>query len=269
MKSTKILKVRIDNSTYKKSIQKIDKFVKTKRPHQICTVNPEYIMNAQEDDELLDILNKSDLNTPDGGGILFAANYLGTKLDQQVTGIDLIDKICILSQKKGYKLFLLGGFDNVAKKSSEILRKRYPGINIVGTYEGKPYIKPISKKLYKNNYAGKKSIDLSTKNPIFNKTNFDIIKKITKTKPDILLVAYGCPKQDKFIARHKKYLNVPVMIGIGGSLDFIAGKAKRAPKWMRTLRLEWLYRLIKQPKVRLNRIITAVIKFPWTVITKK
>ncbi len=269
MKSIKILGIRIDNTTYIETLLLIKKYISSRDTHQICTVNPEYIMAAQNDPELMYIINNSSINTPDGGGLLFAANYLGSNLKEKVTGIDLIYKISRLSAKFHYKIFLLGGLDNVAKKSAQTLKTKYPNLNVVGTYEGSPRIKPISKKIWSRNYTVKKSMDISSKDQLFDKENFKIIKKITKAKPDILLVAYGCPKQDKFIARYKKYLNVPVMIGVGGSFDYIAHKVARAPKWMQTLQLEWLYRLIKDPKKRFHRITTAVIKFPWAVISKK
>lgn len=269
MKSIKILGIRVDNINYKKALLIIEDFIHSKKAHQICTVNPEYIMAAQKDAELFSIINNSSLNTPDGGGLLFAAKYTHQKLDQKVTGIDLIYKIAQISSKKGYKIFLLGGFNDVAQKSAQILKQKFPTLNIVGTYEGKPHIKPISKKIWQSSYKVKPSIDISNENPLMIKNNFNIIKQITKSKPHILLVAYGCPKQDKFIARYKKYLNIPVMIGVGGSFDYIANQVSRAPQWMCTLHLEWLYRLIKEPKQRFDRIITAVIRFPWAVINKK
>lgn len=270
MNSIKLLGIKVDNVNYKKTLLAIENFIHSKKAHQICTVNPEYIMTAQQDPELFSILNNSSLNTPDGGGLLFAAKYTKQKLNHKVTGIDLIYRLSALAEKHGYKIFLLGGFNSVAQKSALVLKNTFPNINIVGTYEGKPYIKPISKKVWQGEYKVKPTLDISSNNnPLMTKSNFKIIKHITKARPHILLVAYGCPKQDKFIARYKKYLNVPVMIGVGGSFDYIAGQVSRAPKWMCTLHLEWLYRLIKNPKQRFDRIITAVIRFPWAVITKK
>lgn len=269
MNSIKILGTRVDNLNYKKTLSLIDEFILSRKSHQICTVNPEYIMAAQNDPELQMIINSSSLNTPDGGGLYFAAKYTHQKLNHKVTGIDLIYMLSKLSAQKGYKIFLLGGYNDVAKKSAQILKQKFPTLNIVGTHEGKPKIKPISKKIWQSNYKIKPTFDIGSENPLASKSNFDIIKQVTSKKPHILLVAYGCPKQDKFIARYKNYLNVPVMIGVGGSFDYIAGHVSRAPKWMCNLHLEWLYRLFKQPKERFNRIITAVIRFPWAVITKK
>lgn len=266
MNSIKLLGVRIDNINYHQTLLILERFIQSKRLHQICTVNPEYIMASQDDEELKYIINNSSLNTPDGGGLLFAAHYKNLKLDYKVTGIDLVYKLVKLSSLKGYKIFLLGGFNNVAKKSAEILQEKYPGCNIVGCHEGNPSIKPISKKIWQNNYKIKKSLDILEHNELMSKNNLNIIRKITTAKPHILLVAYGCPKQDKFIARFARYLNVPVMIGVGGTFDYIAKNISRAPSWIRTLQLEWLYRLIAEPRIRFGRIITAVIKFPLALI---
>jgi N-acetylglucosaminyldiphosphoundecaprenol N-acetyl-beta-D-mannosaminyltransferase len=267
MNFIKILDVRVDDVGYNQVIKTIQKYIKLNKPHQICTVNPEYILQAQEDDELKHIVNNSSLNTADGGGIYFASLYLKKPIKYKVTGIDLIYKIAKLSSTKKYKIFLLGGFNNAAKQTASVLKNKYPGCNIVGYFEGHPQTKHISKKIWKNNYQTKKTMDLIEKNPLLDKTNMKIINKVTQTKPHILLVAYGCPKQDKFIARYKKYLNVPVMIGVGGSFDYISKKISRAPKIMRQIHLEWLYRLIHEPKKRFYRIINAVIVFPYRIVT--
>jgi len=268
MKSIKILGLRVDNVNYDETIDLIQNFIKSRKPHQICTINPEFIMEAQKDEEFKYILNNSSLNVPDGGGLLFAAQFTKQKLNSIVHGMDLVDKITRLSVKKHYRIFLLGGEDGSGNKAKKILEKKFPGINIVGAYEGFPIVKPISKKIWQKNYRIRRNMDLTKKTLIWPE-NEKIIKKITSKRPDILLVAYGAPKQDKFIARYLQYLRVPVMIGVGGSFDYISGKVHRAPLWMRNLHLEWLYRLILQPKKRFGRIITATIRFPWKVLTTK
>lgn len=267
MNSIKILNTRVDNISYNQTIAEIEKFILSKKPHQICTVNPEYIMAAQEDSELQNIINHASLNVPDGGGLWFAAKYTKQKLIYKVTGVDLVQRIAALSHKKGYKIFLLGGQNQVATLTAQKLKQFYPHCRIVGVFEGTPIIKPLSKKIWQNNYHEKRSFDMTTKASV-HPNNQSIIQAITKTKPDILLVAYGCPKQDKFIARFSQYLRVPVMIGVGGTFDYISGNVSRAPQWMRSLHLEWLYRLFCEPK-RFHRIMTATFRFPWAVISKK
>lgn len=261
----KILGIRVDNLNYTKTLKKIGEFVVSRKPHQICTVNPEFIIAAQNDSEFRHIINNADLCTPDGAGLLFVAKtILHHQLQERVTGTDLVDKIAAISQKNSYRVFLLGGEHDSGKKTANSLLNKYPQLNIVGIYEGRPVIRPITKKLWRADYNIKKTMDMTTsRNP--HDPNLDIIRRITKTRPHILLVAYGAPKQDKFIARYKKELNIPVMIGIGGAYDFISGRAKRAPKIFQSLWLEWFWRLFNQPW-RIKRIYTAAIRFPIKVI---
>lgn len=260
----RILNIRVDNITFDQTLAKIEQFIHSRKSHQICTVNPEFIMAAQHDIEFRHIINQADICTCDGAGLLLLAQIFKQKLSERVTGVELVEKLAYLSQKNGYKLFLLGGEQNVAQKTAMALKSKYPRVNIVGIYAGQPKIKPISKKIWRANYHVKKTLDLTTARNLSD-PNLKIIDQVTKTRPHILLVAYGAPKQDKFIARYKKELGVPVMIGVGGAFDFISGHAKRAPKIFQIIWLEWLWRLFFQPW-RLKRIYTAVLKFPMTVI---
>lgn len=245
MNEIKILDVKISNVSYNETIDKIDQFVLSKKPHYVATVNPEIIMTAQKHSQYKKILNDSDLNVADGAGLWWAGKYTGQKLEFRVTGVDLIERLCQLSQEKNYSIFFLGGVDKAGERSVKKLQQKYPRLKIAGIYEGFPNIKD-------------KLSDSEKKN------NLDIIKTITDKKPDILLVAYGAPKQEQFIYQYKDHLNVPVMIGVGGSFDFISGKIRRAPRWMQTIHMEWLFRIINQPS-RISRIITATIKFPLAV----
>ena len=268
MKNITILGSRVDNITRSEALKYIRQFIVSKKPHQICTLNPEYLMAALEDEELGYIINNSALNTPDGGGLIFASKFLGSPLKEKITGVELSKSIFSLSEKYGWKIFLLGGRDNVAQKTADIIKKKYPKIKIVGIHEGNPILKPISKRVFESGYKTRRSIDFKL-SKMLPKSNIQILQKIIAAKPHILLVAYGCPKQDKFIARFSQYLRVPVMIGVGGTFDYLSGTIRYAPEWMRKFHLEWLYRLLQNPQKRLNRIFTAVIRFPWAVITYK
>jgi len=252
MTDIKILGVKINNVDYRTTIEKIEEFIKSQKPHQICTINPEYIMAAQKDPEFKQILNQADLCIPDGTGLILASRFLAKSKSQiikkRVTGVDLIWKLAELGQKKSYSIYLLGAGPGIAEQTANILCNKYPELKIAGFSEGIPQL-PRNRKII---------LDLDR----FEK---ELVSKICKLKPQILLVAYGAPKQDKFIAKYKKELAVPVMIGVGGSFDFISGRIKRAPQWMQKTHLEWLYRLFREPK-RINRIITATIRFPIAVI---
>ena len=234
----KILDVKIDELDFRQVMRKITDFCVGKSLRQIVTVNPEFIMAAQKDLEFKKILNSADLSVPDGFGLKIGAAISGQKIGERITGVDLTWEICKLASERGFSVFFLGGKEGVAKKTAERVRDLYDRIKISGFYAGSPD----------------------------DKKTLDIIKA---AKPDILFVAFGAPKQDKFIYQLKssnlKPLTLRLAIGVGGTFDYISGSIIRAPKWMRTLGLEWLYRLIRQPK-RLGRIFTAVVIFPLLVV---
>jgi N-acetylglucosaminyldiphosphoundecaprenol N-acetyl-beta-D-mannosaminyltransferase len=209
----------------KETILKIDEFVKSKSPHLIVTPDSGAIVKAQKDKEFLEIINTADLVTPDEKGILFAAKIFNQPFYERISGIDLMQKICEKAEIEEYLIFLLGAKEGVAEKCAENLKNIYPKLKIVGTHHG--YFSEDEEK--------------------------DVIKKIKSQKPDVLFVAMGIPKQEKWINKNLKELNVPVCIGVGGSFDVISGRLKRAPKWMQDFGLEWLFRTIQEPK-RILRI---------------
>ena len=236
MSKVSVLGIKIDRCDFNQSIQTIDNFVKSKKPHNIVTINPEFIMTARADKEFKEALNNADLAVCDGVGIIWASKILGKPLTERVAGVDLVYRIAKLASQRHYSVYFLGAGEGIAQKAVSILKKKYPKLKIAGIESGSPH-------------------DLS------------IIDRIVKTKPDILLVAFGHPKQEKWLYKFKQSLGVPVMIGVGGTFDFISGKIPRAPKWVRTIGFEWFYRLIKQPW-RLKRQL-KLLQFAWLVITKR
>lgn len=236
MESIRILGVRIDDVTMDEALSMVSEMVAQGGAHQIVTVNPEFVIRAAGDPFFAGVLERADLAIPDGQGLLWAARFLGRRLRARVAGSDMVPLLAERSAREGYSLFLLGAAPGVAEIAAERLRERYPGTQIVGTHPGSP--RP-------------EDDDLS-------------VALITQARPDVLLVAYGAPAQDLWIARNQVRLQVPVAIGVGGSLDFIAGVQRRAPVWMREHGLEWLYRLIRQPS-RWRRML-ALPLFAWRVI---
>lgn len=232
-----VLGVRIDEFSFSEVISKITVFLLSDNYHQIATVNPEFILTARRDTEFKDILNQTDINVPDGFGLKCAAIYKRIKIGDRITGVDLTWEIAKIAAEKGYSIYLLGGKKGVAEMTAQRLRYLYRNLKIAGTYAGNP-------------------------------EEEGLVQKIIDSKADILLVAFGAPKQDKFIFQHKKELKVKVAMGVGGTFDYICGAIPRAPKFMRYLGLEWLYRLIRQPS-RFGRIYNAVIKFPFLVVFTK
>ncbi|MDD4895564.1 MAG: WecB/TagA/CpsF family glycosyltransferase [Atribacterota bacterium] len=226
--------VPIDRMNCNKVLERIDGFVKERQSHFVITPDTLAILRARKDRQYLDIAKKADLVTPDGAGILWATAFLNEPLPERITGIDMINYICQLAVKKKYKIYLLGAEAKVIKKAVENLEEKYPGIEIVGYHHG-----------YFNNISIQRSNQ---------EIESDIIKDIVVKKPDFLLVGMGVPKQEIWIYKYKDKLGVPVCIGIGGSFDVLSGKIPRAPLWMQNHGMEWIFRLIKEPK-RLKRAI--------------
>ncbi|MGB1287871.1 MAG: WecB/TagA/CpsF family glycosyltransferase, partial [Aggregatilineales bacterium] len=215
-----ILGIPVDVMDFKGWMRWIDKQVKNAtHPQQVCSINPELMMIAQRDINFQNILKRSALCLADGVGILWAARALNTPLPERVTGSDGTIIIAEHAAKKGWKLFLLGAAPGIAEQVADILREEFDGLQIVGTYAGSP-------------------------TPEEEATIVDIVNR---SNADILLMAYGSPTQEKWIARNLPRLQVKVAMGVGGAFDFIAGVVPRAPEWMRQYGLEWLYRLYKQP----------------------
>lgn len=254
----KLFQVGIDQINNQEAAQRIEEFVISKKPHLVVTPDTLAILRARKDPEYQAILKSADLVTPDGAGILWATITLNCPLVERVTGIDIIYNVCQLTAKKGYSLYLLGASPGIAKKAAENLIKEYPGIKIVGTHHG-----------YFNSLDSEGAIinDKSNGNKIDNKEEKEIIREIEEKRPDILLVGMGVPKQEKWITKNLSRLNVPVCMGVGGSFDVLSGKISRAPLWMQKHGMEWIYRLIREPK-RVFRII-ALFYFIWLVILGK
>ena len=234
--AVRILGVRVDALTYTGLLARIGEYIAAGTPHQIATVNPEFVMEARRNPSFAAVLEQADLCMPDGVGLLWAARRLGGTLPQRVTGSDAVPLIAERAAERGWRSYLLGAAPGVAERTAEILAQRYPGVQIVGTYAGSPSDGDAP----------------------------EIIARVRQAHPDILFVAYGAPRQDLWIAQHKAEVLVPVMMGVGGSFDFIAGVQKRAPRWVQRLNLEWLYRLITQPW-RWRRQL-ALPRFAWAVL---
>ncbi|RRR74330.1 MAG: WecB/TagA/CpsF family glycosyltransferase [Candidatus Viridilinea halotolerans] len=235
-----ILGVAVDDVTEDEALVQIAALLASGGIHQICTVNPEFVVEAGRNPAFAHVLAHASLCTPDGVGLLLAARYLGYPLRGRVTGVELTRRLAGLAAQGGHRLFLLGAAPGVAEDAAAVLRREHPSLLIAGCYAGSPAPRhePFLRQL------------------------------IRATQPAILLVAYGHPQQDLWIARNQALLGVPIALGVGGTFDYIAGRVPRAPRWLRRIGLEWLYRLVRQPR-RLPRIIDAVPRFAWQVVRNR
>lgn len=209
----RVLGVDIDNITFDEAVKKAEEILTEKVPGLIVTPNPEMIMAAQKDIELRNIVNSASLAIPDGVGLLIAGSLIGRKFKARIAGIDLMLKLVDIAKAKGQKIFLLGGAEGVAEKAAEVLN-----IDPANTFQG------------------------------YSMNDRAAIDKIKAAKPNILFAGLGSPKQEKWASKYLKELNVPFVMCVGGSFDVIAGKVRRAPAFMRKLGLEWLWRLITEPR---------------------
>ncbi len=217
--------VRLSDVTMDEALSAIDEFVRSRSPHQIVTSDASAIVRAQHDTELRRIMQEADLVTADGAGVVAMARLLDLPIRERVSGCDMVYRICDLAAERGYSLYLLGGEPGVADMAAERIAERCAGLQVAGTQHG--YFRPEEEP--------------------------QIIEQIKAVRPDVLLVALGIPKQEKWIRRHLQSLGVPVCIGVGGSLDVVAGKVRRAPPWVQRSGLEWLYRTVREPR-RLPRL---------------
>lgn len=226
-KTVDILGVSISKVTMEEATQKVSAFVKSNTFHSIYTPNPEIVMLAKNDPEFHQILDEADLVVPDGIGVVIASKINKDPLPERVAGYDLVQNTMKQAVQEGYKYYFFGSKPGISEVAAEKMRETYPGIEIVGTRNG--YFKP--------------------------EDEADIIADINHSGANILLVALGAPKQEKWIEANKHLMpNVRVAIGVGGSLDVMSGNVKRAPKAFQKLGLEWFYRLLKEP-TRFKRML--------------
>jgi N-acetylglucosaminyldiphosphoundecaprenol N-acetyl-beta-D-mannosaminyltransferase len=234
-----ILGIPIDDLNMQEALERIEEFVTigraTGKTHQVATVNADFVVNALQDPELRHLLQEADMATADGMPLVWGARALGVPLEGRVTGADLVPALAERAAQRGYSLYLLGAEPGIAACAADILKERFPNLIIAGV-ASPPYSSVLE----------------------MDRAVIDHIKRV---QPDILLVAFGNPKQEKWIGMYGREVGVPVMIGVGGTLDFIAGKTKRAPQWLQRSGMEWLYRLAQNPRRLWRRYVVDMFGF--------
>jgi len=269
---TKILQASVDVVTQKEALENIRLFLSASGGHQIVTLNSEMVVACEEDAQFRGVVEAADLVVADGMGVVCASSFLKKKkniffldlanlllmpfyeifspekikdvLPEKISGIDLIHAICASDFIGGKKIYLLGAEEGIARKAGEVLKDKYPELEIVGAEAG------IQK--------------------VFSqKDNDELIVRVNASPPDILFVALGAPRQEKWISENlSKLSGVKVAMGVGGSFDVIARKISRAPKIFQTHGMEWLWRLLREPK-RARRIYNATFKLAWLIFRER
>lgn len=236
MARIKFMNTCIDNLTMSETLNEIDKLIQKKNCSYVVTPNVDHIVRLEKDVELQKVYKNASLILTDGKPLIWISKWYRTPIKEKISGSDLFPKVCELAANKNYTMYLLGAAEGVADTAARNLMKKYPGLNIVGTYSP-----PFG----------------------FEKNEQEINKikaQIKDVHPDILIVGLGCPKQEKFMYYHCKELGVPISFGLGASIDFEAGNIKRAPKWMSEHGLEWLYRITQDPKRLVKRYLVDDMK---------
>lgn len=248
-----ILGVPIDNldmqETVDRILEMVEDFKKDRRARLVATVNVDFLVNSLgwaigkvRHPELLDILRRADLVTPDGMPVVWLSRFLTKKgLKERVTGADLVPELAKACAKSGKKIFMLGGKGDVGQRAADILLKDNPNLKFAGI--SSPFVYVEGEAL-----LGAEEEDLP------------ILEEINSSEADILLIAFGNPKQEVWFERNRYKLKVPVSIGIGGTFEFITGSVSRAPVWMQKSGLEWVYRITQDPKRLWKRYFTGFLK---------
>ena len=241
MDKLSIMGVRINNISMNEVLKLAEQKIKNDEKYIIYTPNTEIIMMCQKDEEFLNIMNKSNINVPDGVGLIYAGKIKKFPLKEKVAGYDLSINLLKMADEKGLKLYAVGGRPGVAEAAMQNVQKKYPGIKIVGAHHG----------YFKGTHLGE----------FGHEEEKALIEDINKHKPHILFVGFGAKKQEQWIEYNKDLINANIIIGNGGTLDGLAGIVKRAPDIFINLGLEWLYRLIKEPKRITRQIVLPVFMF--------
>jgi N-acetylglucosaminyldiphosphoundecaprenol N-acetyl-beta-D-mannosaminyltransferase len=215
-----VLGVRIDDVTYPEAVALVLRAIETRQPLVVTTPNPEIVMRARGDPEFRAVLNRAGLNIPDGIGLVLAARLAGDRIREHVQGTDLVLMLAAESARVGYRWFFLGGEGDVAERSARALSRQVPGLQVAGAWPGSP--------LPEDDAATQAAIRAAG-------------------RVDVLLVAYGAPKQERWLDRNLAAVHIPVGIGVGGVFNYLSGDTPRAPLWVRQVHFEWLHRLISQP----------------------
>jgi len=235
-----LLGVAFDNLTLRETVGRIEEMIASPRSHYIVTANVDFLAQARRDLELQHILLNAHLVLCDGTPLVWASRLFGNPLPERVAGADVVPELIRVAAEKNYRLFFLGATEESNTQAIARLRAQFPDLEI--SHYSPPF------------------------RPLHELDDDEIIRRIRAAKPDLLFVAFGCPKAEKWIATHYPELGVPVAIGVGATIDFLAGRVKRAPLWMQRGGVEWIYRLCQEPRRLFKRYATDLWFFSGAMV---
>ena len=229
----KIMNTYVNAVSMDETIRRVEKIIEKGKPTQHVVINASKVNLMEDDPELRRIVNSCPLINADGASIVWAAKKLGVPLKERVTGCDLFQELVRVASEKGYKIYLFGAKEEAVTKVKAIYEEQYPGIQIVG---------------YRNGYF------TEADEP-------EIVKNMAESGADMMFVAFSSPKKEYWVNKYIDQLNIPFVMGVGGSFDIVAGVTERAPKWWQDHGLEWFYRFIQEPRRMWRRYIIGNAKF--------
>lgn len=232
-----VMGLKFDSMTMDEALSRAEALLRGDKTAYVVTPNAEIAYEALHDVQLREMLNGADLMLPDGAGVVLASKLLRTPVKQKVAGVDFAAGLLGILERNGQSLYLLGGKTGIGELAAQKMLEAHPQLRIAGIADG------------------------------YFQDEAPVIAKINASGADALFVCLGAPKQERFMVQHQQELHVHLMAGLGGSLDAFAGTVQRAPAWMIRLNLEWLYRLIREPK-RFRRML-RLPKYLWAVMLKR
>lgn len=224
---------QVDNLSMEETLQVVEGFISSGRPHQHVVVNVDKIVKAQQDPELRQIINSCDLINADGMPVVWASRWLGKPLKERVAGVDLFEALMKRAARTGWRVYLLGARNEVVQGVKTLYERKYPGLTVAGARDG--YWPPGDDEV--------------------------VAAQIAQARPDILFVAISSPKKEQFLGRFQAQMKVPFAMGVGGTFDVAVGKVKRAPLWMQKSGLEWFYRFLQEPRRMFRRYFIEDMAF--------
>jgi N-acetylglucosaminyldiphosphoundecaprenol N-acetyl-beta-D-mannosaminyltransferase len=238
-----LLGVHIHSATTVEVLTTVDGWLRDKgKPRVICTTNADFVIKARRDKSFREIINHADLSIPDGMAVVYASRILRTPLSETVNGRLIVPKLCQLAADRGWSVFFLGGRPGAARSTANRLKRQYPGLKVAGSFC-----------------------------PLFgfrlgDEEDKKAVAHVREAKPDLLFVALGAPKQEKWIMAHMDDLKVPLSMGVGYTFDVLGGFVREPPRWMTKIGLEWLCRLAREPRRLWRRYLADGVVFVGLVL---
>jgi N-acetylglucosaminyldiphosphoundecaprenol N-acetyl-beta-D-mannosaminyltransferase len=228
----------IDNTSMEETLEKIEGFVRSGRPHQQVSVNVDKLSKASKDAELRRIINGCALINADGMPVVWASRMLGKPLKERVAGIDLFECLVKRAAEKGWRVFFLGAEEEVVQDVRRMYQEKFPALQVAGVRNG--YWRAEEEAA--------------------------VVRQIAESRADLLFVAISSPKKERFLGQYQGDMKVPFAMGVGGSFDIAVGKVRRAPPWMRRFGLEWFYRFLQEPRRMFKRYFIDDAYFLWLLL---